>query len=52
MELTQARTKREVIIRALEELVTATLRQELLSMIGNYEIDLTLEELERMRVDD
>ena len=52
MELTQARTKREVVIRGLEELVSSVLRKRLLARRGTNFIDLTQEELERMRADD
>lgn len=49
MRLSDGRTKRAVIEEALSEYVRARAIQKLRSMIGNYEIDLTLEELRRMR---
>lgn len=51
MELSSARTKREVLTVALEEYVNRLLREELRRMRGTDFLDLTHEELQRMRAD-
>jgi Arc/MetJ family transcription regulator len=52
LELSPARTKREVLIAALEEYVKELLREEFLRMRGTNFLDMTHEDLERMRADD
>ena len=47
--LSGARSKRAVIEEALREYVNARRREALAAMIGNFELDLTLEELRKMR---
>ncbi|HLF09236.1 MAG TPA: type II toxin-antitoxin system VapB family antitoxin [Dehalococcoidia bacterium] len=42
-------TIRETVERALEEAVRVHRRQELLALLGNFELSLTPEELERWR---
>jgi len=51
MELSSARTKREVLTVALEEYVKRLLREELRRKRGTDFLDLTHEDLERMRAD-
>lgn len=52
MELSPARTKREVLTVALEEHVKRLLRERLLQMLGTGFLQMTQEDLERMRADD
>ncbi len=49
MEITNARTKKETIHNALQELVRSQLREELISLKGSNILDLTLEELKELR---
>ena len=49
MELTKFRTKKQVVHAALEELIRARLRQELISLKGSGIIDLSLENLKELR---
>ncbi len=49
MEMTNARTKKETIHNALQELVRSQLREELISLKGSNILDLTLEELKELR---
>ncbi len=48
MEVTKAKTKREVVNRSLEELVMKARREELIAMMGKME-GLTHRELMQMR---
>jgi Arc/MetJ family transcription regulator len=50
--LTGLKTKREVLELALQELVRARKTDALIAMLGNTELDLTQEDLARMREDD
>ena len=52
MELSPARTKREVLTVALEEYVKRLLREELRRKRGTDFLDLTHEDLQRMRADE
>lgn len=52
LELSPARTKREVLTAALDEYVKRLLREELLQMLGTGFLDMTQEDLDRMRADD
>ena len=52
MQLSPARTKREVLTAALEEYVKRRLREELRRKRGTDFLDLTHEDLQRMRADD
>jgi Arc/MetJ family transcription regulator len=49
MEAIGARTKKEAIRAGLEALVKHHHRQSLQKELGTYDIDLNLEELERLR---
>lgn len=49
MEAIGARTKKEAIRAGLEALVKHHQRQSLKKELGTYDIDLNLEELERLR---
>ena len=49
---TNAKTKREAIITAIETYLNLKRREKLASLIGNYDYGATVEELERMRADD
>jgi Arc/MetJ family transcription regulator len=46
------KTKRETVIEALHRVVRDSVWEELLALEGSGIIDLTQEELERMRADD
>jgi Arc/MetJ family transcription regulator len=52
MEPSPARTKREVLTVALEECVKRLLREELRRKRGTDFLDLTHEDLQRMRADE
>ena len=52
LELSPARTKREVLTAALDEYVKRLLRDELRRKIGTGFLDMTQEDLQRMRADD
>jgi len=52
MELSPARTKREVVTTALEEYVKRLLRERLLEMLETGFPSMTHGELQRMRADD
>jgi Arc/MetJ family transcription regulator len=52
LELSPARTKREVLTTALEEYVKRLLREEFRRKIGTNFLDMTQEDLERMRADE
>jgi len=49
---TNAKTKKEAIITAIETYLNLKRREKLASLIGNYDYGATIEELERLRVDD
>jgi len=49
---TNAKTKREAVITAIETYLNLKRREKLASLIGNYDYGSTVEELARMRVDD
>lgn len=49
MEVSEARTKKEVITLALEELVKSRLRQKLKGLAGSGIIETRLSDLKRMR---
>jgi Arc/MetJ family transcription regulator len=51
LELGPARTKREVLTLALQEYVRQLLRERLLQKLGTGFLDMTQEDLERMRAD-
>jgi len=46
------RTKREAVVRALEEFVQAKRRAELIGMLGKTKMAVTQDDLEAMREDD
>ena len=47
--LTKAKSKKEVVEQALSELIRSRRIEELRKMVGTDAIDLTLEDLRRMR---
>jgi len=49
---TNAKTKREAVITAIETYLNLKRREKLASLIDNYDYGVTVEELEKMRVDD
>ena len=49
MKAVGARTKKEVVEAGLKSLVRARNREALRKGLGTFEIDLTLEELDRLR---
>ncbi len=49
MEITGARTKKETVNIALEELVKSGLRRQLKEMAGSGALDLSLAELKKLR---
>ena len=51
-EAVGARTKREVIDTALRELVKKRQRELLIEKMGTFDLDLTQEDIEKMRADD
>ncbi len=52
LELSPARTKREVLTVALDEYVKRLLREELRRKRGTGFLDMTPEDLQRMRADE
>ncbi|MCH7761943.1 type II toxin-antitoxin system VapB family antitoxin [candidate division TA06 bacterium] len=52
MRLTKAKTKKEVVNLSLEELIRRKRIEELIAWIGSGDINLSREELDRMREDD
>lgn len=52
LELSPARTKRDVLTLALEEYVNKLLRERLIGMLGTGFLDMTQDDLEQMRADD
>jgi len=51
LDLTGAKTKREVVTLELEELVRRRQLDGLRALLGSADFDLTQDELERMRAD-
>lgn len=49
---TQAKTKKEAIITAMETYLNLKRREKLLSLAGNYDFGYTQEDLEKMRADE
>ncbi len=49
LNLTNLKTKKEVIEEGLRELIRKKNRELLRKELGTYDIDLTIEELERLR---
>lgn len=45
----QTRTKRETVEMALRESIASRKRQQLRDLLGSFDLDLTQEDLERMR---
>lgn len=52
MKLTKAKTKRELINMSLKEIINRKLRQRLADKLGNFDLNLTLEQLEKMRAEE
>jgi len=52
MRITKAKTKKEVVNLSLEELIRRKRIQGLIEWIGSGKLNLTLEELDRMRSDE
>ncbi len=50
MEITQAKTKKETIHTALQELIRARYREELISLGGSDFLELSLDELKHLRL--
>lgn len=50
--LTGLRTKRAVVVRALDELVRRERLQRFRERLGSFDFDLTQEDLEKMRAED
>lgn len=51
MRLAGARTKREAVERALREFIRTRQRERLVEELGTFDLDLTPEELARLRRD-
>ena len=51
MKLTKAKTKRELINMSLQEIIDKKRRQRLVNRLGRFNLNLSLEELEKMRAD-
>ncbi len=49
LEITGAKTKREVIVAGLEELIRNRNREALRRELGTFDLDLTLDELKKLR---
>lgn len=49
IEVARVKTKREAIELGLRELVRRKNREALIRSLGTYDIDMTLEDLERLR---
>lgn len=52
IEAINAKTKKEAIEAGLKELIKKKNREALISELGSYDLDLSLEELEEMRKDE
>ncbi|UCE17664.1 MAG: type II toxin-antitoxin system VapB family antitoxin [Gemmatimonadota bacterium] len=52
MKLTKAKTKRELINMSLREIIHAKRRKRLVNRLGNFNLNLTHKELEKMRADE
>ncbi len=52
MKLTNVKTQKKALSLALQELVRIKRLQRLASRVGNFDISLTREELDRMRRDE
>ena len=52
MKLTKAKTKRELINMSLQEIINKARRQRLVNRLGRFNLNLSLEELEKMRDDE
>jgi Arc/MetJ family transcription regulator len=52
MELAGTETKKETIVTAVREYVRWLQREALISELGHYKLDMTQEDLERLRADD
>ena len=52
IQFSHAKTKREAVVAALRDYVDRQAREQLIAMLGSGCIDMTLEDLERMRADD
>jgi Arc/MetJ family transcription regulator len=50
-QLTGSATKRQTVVTALEEVIRARRRQELLDMLGKTKLNLTHEDIREMRRD-
>lgn len=48
-QLTGSATKRQTVVTALEAIVDARRRQELLDMLGKIKLNLTMEDIREMR---
>jgi len=52
MELAGIQTKRETLVAALRDYVRRLRTEEFRARLGTYDLDLTQEDLERLRADD
>jgi Arc/MetJ family transcription regulator len=52
MKLTKAKTKRELINMSLREIIRTKRRQRLVDRLGNFNLNLTHKELEKIRADE
>ena len=52
MELAGIQTKRETLVAALRDYVRRLHTEAMIARLGTYRIDLTPEDLERLRADD
>ena len=52
IEAINAKTKKEAIEAGLKELIKKKNREALISELGSYDLDLSLEELDEMRKDE
>jgi len=48
-QLTGSATKKETVVTALEEIIKARRRQELIDMLGTVKLNLTMEDIREMR---
>jgi len=52
MELAGTQTKKETVVTALQEYVRRLQGNAFIAELGTYDLDMTLEDLERLRADD
>ena len=52
MKESKARTKKAAVTEAIREYINMKKREKLISLLGKLDLNLTQEDLERMRADD